>query len=385
MKPATARDTAELLGTTPIAHPSLLADKFLLPAGFRNTPEEKEDSLKAICTANASYVESKRRLNALANEIISTHGSRAGSFFANLRSRMAVNLAEGLLENAGICLDRNTGVPFLPASAIKGCCHAAAYWMEKEGKLQPGLTEKLFGTTERQGMVTFLPAFPIEACPLTLDILTPHPRGNGVELSPIPNKYPVIDSGAKFQFIYFFLRNQPSEQIGEYHAQMSQIFEQAFDAGFGAKTGTGLGWFRRDFEHEKQDKVERERVLEAKAKEIAEAKRLKKEEIDLANKRAEQERKRKIAEENGRIKEEAESRAYEAAGPLERLRMDLMNCNKDALKAKVRRVPETSPEENKVLLEVLLERPNTLKKLMRESNLKSLLQSAAKELKINLP
>ena len=37
-----------------------------------------------------------------------------------LMSRMAVNASGGILENAGLCLDR-FGVPYIPGSAVKGC------------------------------------------------------------------------------------------------------------------------------------------------------------------------------------------------------------------------------------------------------------------------
>ncbi len=45
--------------------------------------------------------------------------------FAQLRSRLMVNMAGGVMENAGLCLDR-FGVPYIPGSAVKGCARRMA-------------------------------------------------------------------------------------------------------------------------------------------------------------------------------------------------------------------------------------------------------------------
>jgi CRISPR/Cas system CMR subunit Cmr6 (Cas7 group RAMP superfamily) len=45
--------------------------------------------------------------------------------FGQLQSRLMVNMAGGVMENAGLCLDR-FGVPYIPGSAVKGCARRAA-------------------------------------------------------------------------------------------------------------------------------------------------------------------------------------------------------------------------------------------------------------------
>ena len=45
--------------------------------------------------------------------------------FAQLQSRLMVNKAGGVMENAGLCLDR-FGVPYIPGSAVKGCARRMA-------------------------------------------------------------------------------------------------------------------------------------------------------------------------------------------------------------------------------------------------------------------
>ena len=46
--------------------------------------------------------------------------------FARLQSRLMVNMAGGVFENGGICLDHTSGVPFIPGSAVKGCARRMA-------------------------------------------------------------------------------------------------------------------------------------------------------------------------------------------------------------------------------------------------------------------
>ncbi|MCX7826063.1 MAG: type III-B CRISPR module RAMP protein Cmr6 [Verrucomicrobiae bacterium] len=45
---------------------------------------------------------------------------------AQLQSRLLLNLSSGLLENAGLCLDRLSGIPFVPGSAVKACARRMA-------------------------------------------------------------------------------------------------------------------------------------------------------------------------------------------------------------------------------------------------------------------
>lgn len=63
--------------------------------------------------------------------------------YAQLQSRLLVNMAGGVMENAGLCLDR-FGLPYVPGSAVKGCARRAALaalheWCESG--LKPGGTE----------------------------------------------------------------------------------------------------------------------------------------------------------------------------------------------------------------------------------------------------
>jgi CRISPR/Cas system CMR subunit Cmr6 (Cas7 group RAMP superfamily) len=66
-----------------------------------------------------------------------------GRLYAQLQSRLMVNMAGGVMENAGLCLDR-FGLPYIPGSAVKGCARRAAVaalreWCETGSK--PGATD----------------------------------------------------------------------------------------------------------------------------------------------------------------------------------------------------------------------------------------------------
>jgi CRISPR/Cas system CMR subunit Cmr6 (Cas7 group RAMP superfamily) len=46
--------------------------------------------------------------------------------FARLKARLIINAAGGVLENGGLCLDRTSGLPFIPGSSVKGCARRIA-------------------------------------------------------------------------------------------------------------------------------------------------------------------------------------------------------------------------------------------------------------------
>jgi len=52
-------------------------------------------------------------------------GSQGEILYAQLQSRLMVNMAGGVMENSGLCLDR-FGLPYIPGSAVKGCSRRMA-------------------------------------------------------------------------------------------------------------------------------------------------------------------------------------------------------------------------------------------------------------------
>ncbi|MFT6864126.1 MAG: CRISPR-associated protein Cmr6 [Akkermansiaceae bacterium] len=61
--------------------------------------------------------------------------------FAKLEARLLVNTSGGVIENGGLCLDRNSGVPFIPGSAVKGAARRHAIWtLSQEQDLDEKIT-----------------------------------------------------------------------------------------------------------------------------------------------------------------------------------------------------------------------------------------------------
>ncbi|MGD9420750.1 MAG: type III-B CRISPR module RAMP protein Cmr6 [Verrucomicrobiota bacterium JB025] len=52
----------------------------------------------------------------------------ASVVFGKLEGRMILNSSGGVVENGGICLDRNSGIPYIPGSTVKGCARRFAVW-----------------------------------------------------------------------------------------------------------------------------------------------------------------------------------------------------------------------------------------------------------------
>jgi len=73
-------------------------------------------------------------------------GGTARVIYAQLQARLMVNMAGGVMENAGLCLDR-FGMPYIPGSAVKGCARRAALaalreWCETGTQLGTGPTDQ---------------------------------------------------------------------------------------------------------------------------------------------------------------------------------------------------------------------------------------------------
>ena len=143
----------------------------------------------------------------------------AVTLYAQLQSRLMVNMAGGVMENAGLCLDR-FGLPYIPGSAVKGCARRMAIqqlldtrepdakaellgkialvfgWGETEwsnGKqggsflsdfayaVGDGLWDEVSSSARRQlpdvnhfgGLVGFLPSWPVDASGANLPLPVP--------------------------------------------------------------------------------------------------------------------------------------------------------------------------------------------------------------------
>ena len=224
------------------------------------------------------------------------YGDRASICIAQLEGRLAINLADSLIQNAGICLDHLFGLPFIPGSAIKGVCRHAALSevAEAEGTTQEELfalfcavfgtsdndfskgglqpyRELLHGRPENQkGGIAFLPAYPVNEARIVVDLTNVHypeyyRTGREEDLFKEqlrPNPFPVVEVGAQFAFC--LVDNGISKSIGLIEAATRWLKTAITVNGLGAKTGAGYGWFSLQpavlNAIEEQDKIEAEAV-----------------------------------------------------------------------------------------------------------------------------
>jgi len=231
----------------------------------------------------------------LLEQIKRSFQDRVETFEATLGARMMVNMAGGVVENAGICLDRCFGLPYLPGSAIKGIARHQALWEiktadgnRKRELLHLALLLFGFGNQDvvRQGVfawaggseaeqiakritkvekdsrkkaeafrgcASFLPAYPTTPPTLVVDMVNPHYReyyqGKRKTASddenPIPNYFPAVEAGCSFGFAVLLNRQPEGFTAQQLLQQARQWIERAItQKGAGAKTAAGYGWFR---------------------------------------------------------------------------------------------------------------------------------------------
>jgi CRISPR type III-B/RAMP module RAMP protein Cmr6 len=280
MKVFTSRDVQQFIRADAqgVRNRSLLADRFPF---FTDRPDDKKDhaaarqkSVDILCKPGLfeEGIAWKTRRDALARL------GGAVSVKAKLGARLIINQAGGVIENAGICLDRNSGVPYIPGSAVKGIARAGAAMIGAN----PGEIALVFGWTSGRsqepdlpaklpvrnfgGTVSFLPAFPTGTARIEADIVTVHhrlyysdPEKKPVaydDEEPLPNTFPTIARGTEFQFVLTEAGSSRSAGVREGLgvASSSSVLELArswllaglTEHGIGAKTAAGYGWFQVD-------------------------------------------------------------------------------------------------------------------------------------------
>ncbi len=215
---------------------------------------------------------------------------------ARLTSPFVSGLGSGHPTETGMILDRNTGMPFIPASAIKGVLRLAhsinlfrsgtvdqwvrngivdnkGHFKEKHGGSQLELDDrepslrKYFGDTDTgatdgvRGQLVFLDAFPEAPPSLKANIMNPHfhkyyegsvPPEDCIEPNPIKFLSVQVDTVFVFRVLA-----APLAHLGEAEAEpvdrefgpedvasVRAMFATAFDElGFGGKTAVGYGRF----------------------------------------------------------------------------------------------------------------------------------------------
>lgn len=149
--------------------------------------------------------------------------------------------------DAGLVWERNLGIPFLPASSLKG---AARAWAEQWGALDRTTAVRIFGdlTDQGAGWVVFQALYPLDVPGLRLDVLNPHfgayYRDPGTApadwLSPEPVFFLTVMPGTRFRTA---LLSRAEAGGNDLDMATDCLREALANLGAGAKTALGYGVF----------------------------------------------------------------------------------------------------------------------------------------------
>ena len=121
------RDTAELLGIERDGVNFRNCDSRSLMLERYANPSFKKDDRRDFLNNALSRKPDLRKLQAWRQFLLAGLRLTADQLlFGGLQARLILNASGGVLENAGLCLDRFSGVPFIPGSAVKGCARRMA-------------------------------------------------------------------------------------------------------------------------------------------------------------------------------------------------------------------------------------------------------------------
>ena len=180
-------------------------------------------------------------------------------FYAKTVSPFISGLGAGHPTETGMILDRNLGVPYIPASSIKGVVRLAHAINIAQGRTEvpDSELEKYFGTADTKqekqyrGQLVFLDAYPVNSVTLKLDIMNPHygqyyrgEHSQPVETeNPIPIKFLSVEQGTEFCFRVVYVPLNIGDVCDE--VEIRAMFTTAFECvGFGGKTAIGYGRFK---------------------------------------------------------------------------------------------------------------------------------------------
>lgn len=182
-------------------------------------------------------------------ERLKNQGYEVKSFLASTQWRFVTGLGMAHVLETGFLFDRNTGVPFISGSSIKGAARAFA----KLNGLDKDLIE-IFGPegdeakkNPSQGKVVFFDAYPAQWPSLKVDIMNVHYKEYYEDkappadyLSPVPIYFLTVAPDTKFKF-YLAVKGI---QYKSFLKKTEQLLKGALeDIGIGAKTAVGYGYF----------------------------------------------------------------------------------------------------------------------------------------------
>jgi CRISPR-associated protein Cmr6 len=236
---------------------SLLLDRYVgYESNWEFKEEQKTDFFKKIEKANFFHVnfieQYYRRWQAIAQSL-----PHAQTFTASPEWRMVVGLGQSSILETSMTLDRITGIPTIPGSALKGL--AATYAMlgtelsttDRVKAEEDSTFKAIFGTQGEAGKVIFLDAVPTKPPTLEPDIMNNHhqeyygdKQGNTPPApwdSPIPVYF--LTLGHKSEFAFAVAGRDSEDSTQELVNQATGWLKTGLsELGIGAKTAAGYGY-----------------------------------------------------------------------------------------------------------------------------------------------
>lgn len=219
------------------------------------------DHYSTHCKTALQILETRHRLQHEALMAIHALGPDTIEWPAVSITRFLTGIGEASPTEVGMLFDRNSGIPFIPASSIKGCVRQA-YCVNFakscnisddeiiDEKNVPGFVE-IFGSLDvnqaSRGGFSFFDAYSLKIPELTLDIMNPHfgkyykSEGPPIEIEePVPIKFLAIEKGVTFIIRGFFL----NKKAQKFRKNLIEAIQTALgEIGIGAKTAVGYGRF----------------------------------------------------------------------------------------------------------------------------------------------
>lgn len=186
---------------------------------------------------------------------------------ATLASPLVTGIGESHPNEVSMVFDHNLGIPYIPASGVKGIIRFAHTVSLIPEALQRGevdekgrfddeqdwtLIATMFGAQKRKGQVIFLDAYPNSVPQLHVDIMNPHYGpyySDGLppadHHNPTPIKFLTVAPGTTF--IFRAIAKKEKDLPQKVHTAIEKALTEE---GVGAKTAVGYGRF--DIKHDRQ-------------------------------------------------------------------------------------------------------------------------------------
>lgn len=238
---------------------------------FKPVEKHKGDALESILKKYTDIANNSFSIELLSNKHLNQAGFLSAlcekydilTFHARLKTRLVTGLGQTHPTETGMVFDFNIGIPYIPASSIKGLVRfthrlETGLGLDESKDADPEtLIPAIFGgqskeedkTKSYKGKVIFLDAYPESIPLLELDIMNPHygpyysddsgktPPGDWFD--PVPIKFLTVAAGTIFKFRVLIPKDRQNLIDAVKKAYITALTQE----GVGAKTAVGYGRF----------------------------------------------------------------------------------------------------------------------------------------------